>query len=176
MPSRTEKGGRQLRRSRVSLASTTSESTNRPISARLPVSAPPRRRSPTGTPSRRAERPADFRDELWRAQFFAIGREQRAPGSSRSARGGDDQIGEVADVDQAATIPDRAQRKRQAPIDQANEPQEVRAHAGAVDERRPHEDDLHLSAQARQRALGIPLRAGIAILWLRRITCVEWPV
>src|SRR5260221_6082074 len=93
-----------------------------------------------------AERPADFRDELRRAEIVAIGGQESLPSGNGGTGCSDHQLGEITDVDQAPAVLDRAQRKWPAALDQSNEPQKICSHTRPVNERRGEGGPVRVSS------------------------------
>src|SRR5258706_579639 len=91
-----------------------------------------------------AERPADFRDELRRAEIVAIGGQQSLPSRSRGTGCSDHQLGEITDIDQAPAVLYRAQRKWQAALNQSNEPQKICSHTQPVNERPRRRESIEI--------------------------------
>ena len=77
-----------------------------------------------------------------------------------------DRIDEVADEDEAPAVPHRAERQRHAAGDERDEPREIAARAGAVDERRAEDHRLEAarSAERGEAALGVRLGSAVRIL------------
>ena len=101
-----------------------------------------------------------------RREILAVAHQERFACRGRMIERAHDRIDEVADEDEAPAIPHRAERQRHAAGDERDEPREIAARAGAVDERRAEDHRLEAarSAERSEAALGVRLGSAVRIL------------
>ena len=138
-----ETGGRQSSAARVSASSTCSERVSRASSGPSFGSLRSTAKAGCGTEKSRAGRPspaARSRISSRRRQVGGVARQQYPPcGVGMHARAANE-IDEIVDENQAATIVDPGEWQRQSARDEPHQRPEICLHSRTVDERRPQND------------------------------------